>query len=157
MDGALARRCDRPGPPPSFLPRHTAWVMSQGNVELFRQSIDAYNGRDVEAILETWHPEGEWYPVSARVEGGEAYHGHEGLRQWWATMQVTYEGLDVILDEVQDLDDAVLALGHFHAGFTISVMGPDIGWLTCYRDGFAVWSRAYQSNAEAVEAAGLRE
>jgi ketosteroid isomerase-like protein len=131
--------------------------MSQENVELFRKSIDAYNRRDVEAILETWHPEGKWYLVSPRVKGGEAYHGHEGLRQWWATMQSSNEGLEVILDEVQDLDDTVLALGHIRARFGSIALDSEIGWLTRYRDGLAVWSRAYQSNAEALEAAGLSE
>lgn len=81
--------------------------MSQENVALFRQAIDCYNRRDLESMLQIWHPEAEWYPFTAQVEGDDAYHGHEGLRQ--------------------------------------------------YRDGLGVWGRAYESHAEALEAAGLPE
>jgi hypothetical protein len=98
--------------------------MSQENVELFRKAIQDYNRRDIEAMLVIWHPEAEWYPFTASVEGDDAYHGHEGLRRWWANVDATFE---------------------------------EIGWLTRYRDGLGVWGRAYQSHAEALEAAGLRE
>jgi hypothetical protein len=33
----------------------------------------------------------------------------------------------------------------------------EIAWLVRYRDDLAVWGHAYQSHAEALEAAGLRE
>ena len=55
--------------------------MSQENVALFRQAIDCYNRRDLQSMLQMWHPEAEWYPFTAQVEGDDAYHGHEGLRR----------------------------------------------------------------------------
>jgi ketosteroid isomerase-like protein len=114
--------------------------MSQENVELFKKGIEAYNRRDIEAMLVIWHPDAVWYPFTAQVEGDDAYHGHEGLRQWWANV------------------DAVLALGHLHARFRSGVtLDTEIGWLTRYRDSLGVWGRAYQSHAEALEAAGLSE
>jgi len=132
--------------------------MSQENVELFRQALEAYNRRDIEPMLETWHPDAEWYPFTAAVEGDEAYHGREGLRQWWANIDATFEEFEASLDEIRDLGDAVLALGHLHARFRSGVdLDTEIGWLARYRDGLAVWGRAYQSHAEALEAAGLRE
>jgi hypothetical protein len=36
--------------------------MSAENVELFHKAIDCYNRRDLEAMLEIWHAEAEWYP-----------------------------------------------------------------------------------------------
>jgi ketosteroid isomerase-like protein len=104
-----------------------------------------------------WHPEAEWYPFTAQVEG-DAYHGHEGLRRWWANVDATFEEIEASVEEVRDLGDAVLALGHLRARFRSGVtLDTEIGWLTRYRDGLGVWGRAYQSHPEALEAAGLSE
>jgi ketosteroid isomerase-like protein len=132
--------------------------MSQENVSLFQKAIEAYNRRDIEAMLVLSHPEAEWYPVTAQIEGDDAYHGHEGLRQWWANVDATFEELEASVEEIRDLGDTVLALGRLRARFRSGVpFDTEIGWLTRYRDGLAVWGRAYQSHADALEAGGLRE
>jgi ketosteroid isomerase-like protein len=132
--------------------------MSEENVELFQRALEGYNRRDIEAMLEIWHPEAEWYPFTAQVEGDDAYHGREGLKQWWANVDATFEELDASIEEIRDLGDAVLALGRLRAQFRSGViLDTEIGWLTRYRDGLAVWGRAYQSHVEALEAAGLSE
>jgi len=132
--------------------------LSQENIKLFRRAVEGYNRRDLEAMLEVWHPEAEWYPFTAVVEGDDAYHGHEGLSQWWANVDATFEELEASVEQVRDLGDAVLALGHLRARFKSGVrLDTEIAWLTRYRDGLAVWGRAYQSHVEALEAAGLSE
>jgi ketosteroid isomerase-like protein len=132
--------------------------MSRENIELFHKAVEAYNRREIEPFLETYHPEGEWYPFTAAVEGDEAYHGHEGIRQWWANLDATFEKLEARVDEVRDLGDAVLALGQLRARFRSGVtLDSELGWLVRYRDGLAAWGRAYQSHAETLEAAGLQE
>jgi ketosteroid isomerase-like protein len=132
--------------------------MSKENVEAFKRAVAAYNRRDIEAMVEISHPEAAWYPFTAQVEGDDAYHGDEGLRQWWANVDATFEELDASIEEIRDLGDVVLALGHLRARFRSGVsLDTEIGWLTRYRDGLAVWGRAYQSHVEALEAAGLSE
>jgi ketosteroid isomerase-like protein len=122
------------------------------------RAIEAYNRRNIEPLLETSDPEIEWYPFTAQVEGDEAYHGHEGLRQWWANIDAAFEEFEASVDEVRDLDDTVLALGHLRARFRSGVaLDTEIGWVVRFRDGLGVWGRAYQSHAEALEAVGLRE
>ena len=95
--------------------------MSQENVALFRKAIDCYNRRDIEAMLVIWHPEAEWYPFTAQVEGDDAYHGHEGLRRWWANVDATFEEIEASVAEVRDLGDTVLALGRLRARFRSGV------------------------------------
>jgi ketosteroid isomerase-like protein len=132
--------------------------MSEENVELFRQLIDAYNRRDIEPMLATLHPEAEWYPITAVVEGDEPYRGREGIRQWWENINATFEEFEASIDEVRDLGAAVLALGHLRARFRSGVpLETEIGWLTRYDGGLAVWGHTYPSHAEALEAAGLSE
>ncbi|MGA8925426.1 MAG: nuclear transport factor 2 family protein [Solirubrobacterales bacterium] len=105
--------------------------MSQENVALFRKAIDCYNRRDLESMLQMWHPEAEWYPFTAQVEGDDAYHGHEGLRRWWANVDATFEEIEASVEEVRDLGDTVLALGRLRARFRSGVaLDSEIGWLT---------------------------
>ena len=104
--------------------------MSQENVESLKRAIEAYNRRDIEPLLETSDPEIEWYPFTAQVEGDEAYHGHDGLRQWWANIDAAFEEFEASVDEVRDLDDTVLALGHLRARFRSGVaLDTEIGWV----------------------------
>ena len=77
--------------------------MSEENVELFQKAIEHYNRRDIEAMLEIWYPEAVWYPFTAQVEGDDAYHGHAGLRQWWANVDATFEELEARVEEIRDL------------------------------------------------------
>jgi ketosteroid isomerase-like protein len=132
--------------------------MSQENVELFRQGMEAFLRHDIEPLLEISHAEIEWYPFSAQVEGDVAYRGHEGLRQWWANLNATFEEFEASIDEVRDEGDDVLALGHLRARFRSGItLDSEVGWVVRFRGGLAVWGRAYQSHAEALEAAGPRE
>jgi ketosteroid isomerase-like protein len=132
--------------------------LSQANVETLKRAIEAYNRGDIEPMLESSHPEVEWYPFTAQVEGDEAYHGHEGLRRWWANVDAAFEEFEATVDEVRDLDDTALALGRLHARFRSGVtLDTEIGWVFRFRDGLGVWGRAYQSHTDAIEAAGLRE
>jgi ketosteroid isomerase-like protein len=60
--------------------------VSQQNVKMLREAVDAYSRGDVEAFLKTAHPDVDWYPFTAQAEGGGAYHGHEGVRRWWSNL-----------------------------------------------------------------------
>jgi ketosteroid isomerase-like protein len=132
--------------------------MSQENVERFCKAVGGYNRRDIEPMLDLYHPQGEWYPFTAQAEGDEAYHGHEGIRRWWTNVDATFGDLEASVEEVRDLGDIVLALGHLRGRFMSGItLNTEIGWVMRFRDGLAVWGRAYQTRAEALEAAGLRE
>jgi ketosteroid isomerase-like protein len=132
--------------------------MSQEKVERFRKAIAGYNRGEIEPMLEIIHPDAEWYPFTAAVEGDEAYHGPDGLRKWWANVDASFDRVDASIDDIRDLGDDLLALGHLRARFRSGVaLDTEIAWLLRYRDGLAVWGRAYQSHAEALEAAGLSE
>lgn len=132
--------------------------MTEQNVEGFRKAIAGYNRGDIGPMLEITHPDAEWYPFTAAVEGAHAYHGREGIRRWWANVDAIFDQVDASVDDVRDLGDELLALGHLRARFRSGVtLDTEIAWLFRYRDGLAVWGHAYQSHAEAVEAAGLRE
>ena len=85
--------------------------MSQQNVEMLRKAVDAYTRGDLEAYLETAHPEVEWYPFTAEAEGGGAYRGHEGIRRWWSNLESNLDEFEASVNECRDLGDTVIAFG----------------------------------------------
>jgi ketosteroid isomerase-like protein len=132
--------------------------MSRENVEAFKRAVAAYNRGEVEPMVEVTHPEIEWYPLSAEVEGSLSFRGHEGLRQWFGNLHATFEEFEARIEELRDLGDVVLGLGHAHLRFRSGViLDTEAGYLTRFRDALAVWTRMYPSHAEALEPVGLRE
>jgi hypothetical protein len=61
--------------------RDTAWAMSEENVERGYMGIDAFNRRDLDALLALLDEEVESVSRIVAIEGG--LHGHEGARKWW--------------------------------------------------------------------------
>jgi hypothetical protein len=56
--------------------------MSQENIERYRQGIDAFNRRDLDAFLALADPRVIGVSRVLAIEGG-TYEGHDGTRQWW--------------------------------------------------------------------------
>jgi ketosteroid isomerase-like protein len=132
--------------------------MSQENVELNYRSHDAFNQRDLESFLALHDPEVEFTPYERAVEGLGPYRGHEGIRKWWGEALESLPDLRVELDEVRDLGDMTLVRGRLRGqGAQSGAPFERTYWgLFRWRDKQVVWWHAFQSEAEALEAVGLR-
>jgi ketosteroid isomerase-like protein len=131
--------------------------MSQANVELALQAFDAVNRRDLDALLALTDDDVEIVTRIAAVEGG--LHGHDGMRRWWENMFTAFPDYYFEVVDVRDLGEVTLAslraLGH---GAGSDVPFEDLLWhASQWRRGKCVWWRAFETEAEALEAAGLRE
>ena len=133
--------------------------MSQENVELMRQAIEAFNKGDVGRAIATIAPECEYIPTGA-VPGIEAeYRGPEGFRRFLGSF---WSEFDEPVAEIRDLIDAG---DHVVAAQTFRGRGKQSGVETSWdlwqvwtlRDGKAIRGQGFTSEAEALEAAGLRE
>ena len=62
--------------------------MSQENVELTRRAFQAFEDRDLDALLALLDDNVEAFPILAGMEGG--YRGHDGIRRWWASLLGTF-------------------------------------------------------------------
>jgi len=133
--------------------------MSQKNVELTEQIMDAFNRRDVEAAVALWDPEGAWHPaMEALMDGGKEYRGHAEIRRYYRDLAEFSNEHHVELCDVRDLGDRVLILTRMSMRFVSGVaLDQDGGALFTWRDGKLLEVRTYMSRAEALEAAGLRE
>jgi hypothetical protein len=131
--------------------------MSQENVELAYRAYDAFNRRDWDAFRDLMDERVEVESRLVVMEGG--YHGHEGVRRWWNDFLGAFPDYAVEIAELRDLGEVTLlhARGWGHsAGTDTPLVDPfwqPIRWV----NGKCVWWRNCSTEAEALEAAGLRE
>jgi ketosteroid isomerase-like protein len=82
----------------------------------------------------------EWYPFTGQAEGGGAYRGHEGVRQWWSNLETNLDSFEASVDECRDLGDTVIAFGQLRIRFKSGVgLEQAIAWVARFRDGVFIW------------------
>jgi len=89
--------------------------MSQEHVELVRSAYEAYNRRDVEAVMGCFDPEIDWH-VPDSLPWGDHVRGLEAMGRFFEGLR-PHLGDDhqVAVDELIDAGDRVVALVH-HRG-----------------------------------------
>ena len=133
--------------------------MSQENLDAHLAAVDAFNRRDLEELL-GWMDED--IRLHSRFTGVDTrvFEGHAGIREWQAEMIATWES--ILLDPERTTvpgTDLTLVIGTLrakgqHSGIEVS---EPMAQLVRWRDGKGVEIAMYPSEAEALEAAGLRQ
>ena len=135
--------------------------MSQENVDAAKRFIDAYNRRDLDAMVQDLDSGIEWHSGILAALGGEAavFRGHEGVRD---ALRDLYEALgetQIECSEFRDLGDRVVTIGRFHARGKESGAEAESPWggVADFQDGKAIRIRSYFNHEEVLEAAGLSD
>jgi ketosteroid isomerase-like protein len=136
--------------------------MSQENVETLQRARAAWDANDLDAFLAEADPEVEWDTAIERVLEGRrsTYRGHDGVRKAWDELRgEAWGGITSQVQEIRDLGESVLVLGHLDVTGRTTGIGfrEELGQLVSFRDGKILRSQDFLSHAEALEAAGLRE
>ena len=135
--------------------------MSEENVELVRRFVDAYNRRDLEAMLNDLDPEIEWHSgILTGLEGEAAvYRGHEGYREGLRDLYDALGETHIEYSEIRDLGERTVAIGRFRARGRESGAETESPHASVadFKDGKAISIHTYFDHAEALEAAGLWE
>jgi ketosteroid isomerase-like protein len=131
--------------------------MSQQNVEIVKRALEAFSRSEADAFADLTTDDVEWKTGLGAVEGGEIFHGREGVETYFARLGSAWDEFRFIPDEFRDRDDIVLVLGRLEGrgrGGGVPVDSP-VGAVWDLRAG-KVWRlRAYLDRAEASEVAGL--
>jgi ketosteroid isomerase-like protein len=132
--------------------------MSEENVEAYKRAVEAANRRDLEAMLEEFDPEVEWYPAVVGM-GSEVYRRAEGIRELFGDMGETIPDAVFEVSDIRDLGDRLLALGRLRAHGMESGAPTEVPFaqLVHFRSGKATVLRTFLDPEEALEAAGLSE
>ena len=125
-----------------------------------RATMEAFQRRDVEALLARWHEDAEWRPaISPGGLEGTTYTGHEGVRCWLAELAESWEIFDVIEARFEAVGDRVVVLARVHARGSASGAEIDapLAQVWEFDDGKVRRLSAFGTHAEALEAVGLGE
>ena len=133
--------------------------MSQENVEIVRRAHQAFNDRDLDALLASFTDDAEWRLIGGFADLiGTEFRGHEGLRrlfnEWVGNL-----GLQGEMEEVLEADDRVVVI------VRVTGAGAASGVPTTIRSGNVYFFRdekisavdTYYQPSDALEAVGLSE
>ena len=131
--------------------------MSQENVEVHHRVMDAFNRRDLDALLALIDEDVEGVSRLVPFEG--RYHGHEGVVRWQQSLYEVFPDWHGEPLEVRDFGDFTMAAVRFqgHGGESGVPVDKVIWQVGAWRNGKLVRLSSHDSEAEALEAVGLSE
>jgi ketosteroid isomerase-like protein len=122
--------------------------------------LDAWNRGDLDACLETGHPQIEWISgIASEVEGTEAvYRGGEEMRGFWDEWQSLWD-LTIEVSEIRDFGETVVTVGRIRTrGKTSGIdLERPVAYVFELDGGLVRKVRAYQDPDQALKAVELRE
>jgi ketosteroid isomerase-like protein len=119
-------------------------------LELCQLAMERFNGGDVEAIVDGFDEDVEWWPLRSQTEG--PYHGHEGVRRWVAETDELFEYSYATITEASWRGDAIIAEGRIdlkgkQSGAPIQL---PITWIFRVKGDKLVWGRAFTDRRAAL-------
>jgi ketosteroid isomerase-like protein len=132
--------------------------MSQENVEIVRRSLEAFNDRDLDTVMEMCDPQVEWH-TAPDIPDPAVYHGRDEARKSVQDLLQFFDDLRVEPERFEESGDEVVALYRFVGHGTGSGVPIEIkvGVACTFGDGKATRVRFWNDWDKALEAAGLRE
>jgi ketosteroid isomerase-like protein len=86
--------------------------MGSNNIQLARDAITAWNRREPDIWTRYATPDFEWLPAGPAAVETDVYHGHAEAAVGVTTAFETFELFEFEGDDVRDLGDGALWLGH---------------------------------------------
>jgi ketosteroid isomerase-like protein len=132
--------------------------MSRENIEIMRQSLDAFNRHDVKALAELCSPNAELVTLRAAMEG-TSYRGPDAWLTAFRDFDESWEDLHFDVEEFREGRDSVLGLGVLRgrgrgSGVEVEM---SLAYLVRFENGLIRSFRTYSDRAEALEAAELQD
>jgi ketosteroid isomerase-like protein len=132
--------------------------VSEQNVELHRRAVEAFNARDVEAVVALCDPNIEFHAMPA--PRGGVYHGHDGVRRWLGDLEEAW-GDEIRIDPEAyfDLGERTVVFNMLHArgrqsGVQVEMPSAQV---VRWRDGLGVYVKVYVHREDALEDLGVSE
>ena len=132
--------------------------MSQENVELIRAGFEGFNRGDISYVLTVMAEDCEWRPPSYAVDG-ESFVGPGGYVRWYERFKETWSSVRITA-AIRDAGErhAVAEVRLENVGRGSGAPVNQVFWIAyTIDDGKFTRIESYVSEAEALEAVGLRE
>jgi hypothetical protein len=130
-------------------------------LELVRHSLEAFNARDVEGILETLSPGVDFLLLGGGFAAffGERLHGHSGARRFFEAFFETFPEGPIEFDRIEPLGDGrILTLARMTQVGAASGASAAIAWGQVYEFDGGLISRMenHYDPQEALRSVGIR-
>jgi ketosteroid isomerase-like protein len=124
--------------------------VSEENLAVVRRVYEAFDARDVDALIAICTADVEFLPVTANLTtGGVPYRGHDGLRLYFEDVARVWDDVRLYPDALDDRGDTVVVLGRVHARGGGMVIDRPTGWVWRLHDGKIRHGRVFASHEEA--------
>ena len=133
--------------------------MSEENVEIVRRIMEAFERRDTKASFAPFDPAVVWDASRIPDPMAGVYHGHEGIREFWRQWLGSFEAHGTHVETLIDAgDNVVLGLRLGGRGKTSGAAVEMRRWAVYrIRNGLVIHVGIFETEAEALKAAGLQE
>jgi ketosteroid isomerase-like protein len=133
--------------------------MSRQNVELVKQALDAFNGRDLDVYDDLYTSDFAGFPSMAGIVEGGGYAGREGFETFLLGLRDTWDGFRVLGEEFYAIGDRVLVLCRIagrarSSGVQVEALG---AMIFEFRAGKISRARDFLDRSEALRAARLAD
>ena len=131
--------------------------MAKDNVGVLRAAAEAFNDRNLDAMVALADPNVEWHSTFA-VVGGAVYHGHDGARRWHRDLE------DAWGHEIRVEDETIFAVGEHLLWFAVlhargrhsgAEVAMPIAQLWKFRDGLITYCKTYTDRGVALRELGV--
>src|SRR2546423_580804 len=85
------------------------------NSELILAGYEAWNRDDLDAYLETLHPEVKLHTSGVWPDFDPVYSGHEGITEFWRRMHEPWEGFRMDIEHINEEGDRFTTAVRFRA------------------------------------------
>lgn len=128
-------------------------------VGIVERSIDAFNRRDLDAMLADAHPDAELFPGAANPIEFATYRGRVGVERYLRVLAESWDDVQLQLLEIRDLDDSALALTRVSARprEAHEPLERQLGLVYHFVAERVSCVHAYPDHEEALRAAGLAD
>jgi ketosteroid isomerase-like protein len=133
--------------------------MSQENVALAHEVIDAVERRDLSRLIDLTDPEVEWRSVFAEVGEEGVYRSHPGMRRYVGDISDAWEVVRLDVDDQLEVGDIAVLVGRIHyrgKGSGVETESP-AGYMIRFHRGRVVCFRGFREPEQALAAVGLSE
>jgi ketosteroid isomerase-like protein len=129
--------------------------VAQADIDLVRDSHEAFRRRDLDAFLGYMDPDVEFTSLVLEVEG--TYHGHEGVRSWWDNILAVFPDWQPEAVEGREIGDRVVLRVRAEGVGTGSgiKLDRDIWQVVEVRDGLLRSWKFFRTEQEAFHAAAV--
>jgi ketosteroid isomerase-like protein len=119
-------------------------VSESPRMQTVRKAFEAFTRADAEELIRLCHPEFEWRPFRAQLEG-TVYRGPDGIRRCIADLQEDWSELEIEPVELHEAGDVVVLIGQTHGRGRGSGVAVDAvaGFVVEFRDGLPARLTSY--------------